>query len=37
MERVVFRKEYDPYREDYSFLAIFPDDETRPGFLACVP
>lgn len=36
MERVIFRKEKNPYC-DSAFLAIFPDDPANPGFYGCVP
>lgn len=57
MERVIFRKERNPYVQsirctnqkngeswnetlcnpEYNYLAIFPDDETNPGMVGCVP
>ena len=36
-ERVIFREEYDPYRKDWGYLAIFPDDDANPGRVACIP
>ena len=35
-EPVIFRKEYDPYRKDWGYLAIFPEDEANFGRMACV-
>lgn len=35
-ERVIFRKEYDEYKGKEVYLAVFPDDEARAGFLAYV-
>ena len=57
MERVIFRKERNPYVQsirctnqkngeswnetlcnpEYNYLAIFPDDETNPGMVECLP
>lgn len=37
MERVIFRRECDLYHNGTeNFLAIFPDDPARPGYLNCV-
>lgn len=36
MERVIFREEYDPYKKQWGYLAIFPDDEANPGRVGCV-
>lgn len=36
-ERVIFREEYDPYRKQICYLAIFPDDEAYPGRVAVIP
>lgn len=37
MERVIFRKEKNPYAPGgESFLVVFPDDEANPGRLGCV-
>lgn len=35
-ERVVFRREYDPYAKAYRYLAVFPDDATRSGIYMAV-
>lgn len=35
-ERVIFRTERDPYRDAQNFLAVFPDDSARPGYLESV-
>ena len=32
-ERVIFRHEYDPYKKQWGYLALFPDDEARPGYI----
>lgn len=57
MERVIFRKEKNPYVQsirctnhkrgesmeetlcnpEYNYLALFPDDETNPGMVECLP
>ena len=31
MERVIFRKEFDPYRKEWGYLAAFPDDPANLG------
>ena len=36
-ERVVFRRDYDPYANRETYLACFPDDEANWGNIACVP
>ena len=36
-ERVIFRKEYDPYRKIWGFLACFPDDEANLGRIQAIP
>ena len=36
-EKVIFRREYDPYRKEWSFLAIFPETEANPGNVAFLP
>ena len=37
-ERVIFRKEKNPYAKDTPYyLAVFPDDKAIPGRLVCVP
>lgn len=30
-ERVIFRREYNPYRKEWGFLACFPDMSALPG------
>lgn len=37
MERVIFRREYDPYTKEWGFLAAFPDDDAGHGLIAAVP
>lgn len=37
MERVIFRREYDPYMKEWGFLAAFPDDDAGRGLIAAVP
>lgn len=37
MERIIFRKEKNPYTNEPSYLAVFPDDETNPGRVECLP
>lgn len=37
-ERVIFREEKNPYLHGIPhYLAVFPDDRTKPGCIACVP
>lgn len=36
-ERVIFRRDYDPYMGIEKFLACFPDDEANLGNIAYVP
>ena len=36
MERVVFRRDYDPYMKTEKYLAVFPDDPHNVGRLAFV-
>ena len=36
-EKVVFRKEYDPYMKIWKYLAVFPDDIARRGMYMAVP
>lgn len=35
-ERVIFRREYDPYMEMWKYLCIFPDDPANPGMVSCL-
>ena len=37
MERVIFRKEYNPYTKKWGYLACFPDDEANRGRIAATP
>lgn len=37
MERVIFRKEKNPYTKETDYLALFPDDEANPGRVLCLP
>ena len=37
MERVIFRKEKNPYTKETDYLALFPDDEANPGRVECLP
>ena len=34
-ERVIFRKEWDPYMKEYHYLCIFPDCPANPGRYCC--
>ena len=36
-ERVVFRKEFDPYMKIWKYLAVFPDDVASIGMWMAVP
>lgn len=36
-EKVIFRREYDPYRKEWTFLAVFPEEEANRGRIAAVP
>ena len=36
-ERVIFRRDYDPYMKIEKYLACFPDDEANIGNIAYVP
>ena len=36
-EKVIFRREYNPYRKEWSFLAVFPDETDWRGLISCVP
>lgn len=35
-ERVIFRREYDPYWKRWGYLAVFPDDEANPGRIGVI-
>lgn len=37
MERVIFRKEFNPCTKEWGFLAAFPDDESARGRIAVTP
>ena len=38
-EKVIFRREYDPYQKTWNYLACFPDDakETWWSYIGCIP
>ena len=36
-ERVIFRREYDPYMKQWGYIAVFPDDEANPGRVGILP
>ena len=36
-ERVIFRREYDPYMEMWKYLAVFPDDLSDSGRIGAIP
>ena len=36
MERVIFRKQYNPYTKEWGFLAAFPDDDCSVGMISGV-
>lgn len=36
-EKVIFRREYDRYRKEWTFLAVFPETGANPGCYAAVP
>lgn len=36
-EKVIFRREYDRYRKEWTFLAVFPGTGANPGCYAAVP
>ena len=37
-ERVIFREEKNPYDPNAPhYLAVFPDDPSKPGYITCVP
>lgn len=37
MEKMIVRREYDPYRKEWGFLAVYPKDPACPGRLAALP
>lgn len=37
MERVILRREYEPYTKKWGYLACFPDDEANPGYVGAIP
>lgn len=36
IEKVIFRREYDPYMKMWKYLCIFPEDKQRNGNIGCV-
>ena len=36
MERVILRREKNPYTKQMGYLAIFPDDEANPGCVGAI-
>ena len=36
-EKVIFRREYDPYQKRWGYIAGFPDDEANRGRIGCIP
>ena len=36
MERVILRREYNPFIKRWGYLAIFPDDEANPGCVGAI-
>ena len=38
-EKVIFRREYNPYQKVWNYLACFPDDEkeTNWSYIGCIP
>ena len=36
-EKVIFRREYDQYRKQETYLAVFPENPANPGRYAAVP
>ena len=37
IERVIFRREYNPYKKTWDYLAVFPDYTNRDGTVDCLP
>ncbi len=36
-EKVIFRREYDPYMKVWGYVVGFPDDEANRGKIGCLP
>ena len=38
-EKVIFRREYDPYQKAWNYFACFPDDEKETwwSYVGCIP
>lgn len=36
-EKVIIRREYDPFREEWGYLAAFPESPSNPGKILCLP
>ena len=37
MQDVIFREEYNPYTKEWGFLAVFPEDPARKGYICVLP
>ena len=35
-EKVIFRREYNPYMKQWQYLACFPEEQANPGRIAAV-
>lgn len=35
--KVIIRREYDPYRKEWGYLAAFPEASANPGRILCLP
>ena len=35
--RLIIRKEYDPYMAMWKYVALYPDDDALPGRIVCQP
>ena len=35
-EKVIFRREYNRYRKEWQFVAVFPETESNPGRISSV-
>ena len=36
-EKVIFRREYDQYRKEWSYLAVFPEEIDWRGYITALP